>query len=160
MCSQGNFRLDLYYRLAVVELALPTLSQRSDEEKKELLNFFLKKVRKEFGKPELHLSAEARDKLVHYPFPGNVRELQNLVTQLAIFSDTEIGISDLPQRIRRPVMPGQESFNWQEVEKDLLRRALDHFKGNQRRAWKAVGYKSQTTFRNKLKEYGIEYSVM
>lgn len=156
MCAQGHFRWDLYYRLAVVELSLPALSQRSYTEKKEFINFFLKKARKEFGKPELHLSVEAREKLIHYPFPGNVRELQNLVTQLAIFSDEEIGVAELPPRIRRPMISEQESFHWEEVEKRLLIRALAHFKGNQRRAWQAVGYKSLTTFRNKLKLYGIE----
>lgn len=49
-----------------------------------------------------------------------------------------------------------ETFRWEEVEKDLLIRALQHVKGNQRRAWQAVGYKSLNTVRKKLKDYGIE----
>ncbi|GAB3950090.1 hypothetical protein GCM10028805_27380 [Spirosoma harenae] len=155
MCAQGHFRWDLYYRLAVVELSIPMLSQRGDTEKRALLDFFLKRVRKEFGKQNLRLSAEAREQLIRYPFPGNVRELLNLITQLAVFAEEEISMADLPPRITRPSVSSSETFNWEEVEKNLLIRALNFFKGNQRRAWQAVGYKSLSTFRKKLKDYGI-----
>ena len=156
MCEAGTFRWDLYYRLAVVELNLPPLHQRGDKEKKALTEFFLKKVRKEFGKPALSLNREVQNALFTYSFPGNVRELENLITNIAVFSDSEITITNLPARITRPTRTNSDTFNWEEVEKNLLIRALEHYKGNQRRAWQAVGYKSLNTFRSKLKEYGIE----
>lgn len=156
MCEAGSFRWDLYYRLAVVDLSLEPLQQRGAREKKALLEFFLKKSRKEFGKPNLNLSSAVLDTLLAYSFPGNVRELENLIKNFAVFSDSEVSLAELPDRITRPTRQKSESLNWQEVEKDLLIRALQHYKGNQRKAWQAVGYKSLTTFRSKLKEYGIE----
>ncbi len=157
MCEAGTFRWDLYYRLAVVELTLPLLQQRGDQEKKALIDFFLKRARKAFKKPALSLSREVQAALLSYPFPGNVRELENLITNVSVFADDEILLAHLPARLTRPTtVPKSESFNWQEVEKDLLIRALEKYKGNQRRAWQAIGYKSLNTFRTKLKEYGIQ----
>lgn len=156
MCEAGTFRWDLYYRLAVVDLSLESLQQRGTREKKALLDFFLKKSRKEFGKPNLNLSPAVLNALLNYAFPGNVRELENLIKNFAVFSDSEVNLADLPDRINRPARQKSESLNWEEVEKDLLIRALQQYKGNQRKAWQAVGYKSLTTFRSKLKEYGIE----
>lgn len=156
MCEAGSFRWDLYYRLAVVELSLESLQQRGVSDKRALVDFFLKRSRKEFGKPNLSLSPEVMEALQNYPFPGNIRELENLIKNVAVFSDGEVRLADLPARATRPLPRNIDSLNWEVVEKDLLIRALQHHKGNQRRAWQAVGYKSQTTFRNKLKEYGIE----
>ena len=156
MCKAGNFRWNLYYRLAVVELTLPSLRQRSENERRELITFFIEKVRKEFRKPGIRLSRSVQDLLFSYPFPGNIRELENLITNLAVFTENEVRLIDLPARIRKPIVQDSDSLNWQEVEKKLLIRALKEHKGNQRRAWQAVGYKSLNTFRKKLKEYGID----
>lgn len=156
MCEAGAFRRDLYYRLTVVELAVKTLQQRGDSEKKELIDFFMEKVRSEFRKPKLHLSRQALDILVRYPFPGNVRELENLITSIAVFTDSTVELADLPARLTRPITADGESLNWKSVEKNLLIRALEQHKGNQRRAWQSVGYKSMNTFRSRLAEYGIE----
>ena len=155
MCEAGSFRWDLYYRLAVVELSLESLQQRGEREKKTLLEFFLKKARKEFVKPKLSLDPEVWSVLLNYSFPGNIRELENLIKNFAVFSDGEVNLANLPVRVSHPTVRKSESLNWEEVEKDLLARALQQYKGNQRRAWQAVGYKSLTTFRKKLKEYGI-----
>lgn len=156
MCEAGAFRWDLYYRLAVVNISLESLQQRGDREKQVMIDFFLKRSRKEFRKPDLTLNPEALDALLTYSFPGNIRELENLIKNVAIFSAGEVQLTDLPDRVKRPLRPKSESLNWQAVENDLLIRALQQYKGNQRRAWQAVGYKSLTTFRSKLKEYGIE----
>ncbi|MFD2936155.1 sigma 54-interacting transcriptional regulator [Spirosoma flavum] len=156
LCEVGTFRWDLYYRLAVVDIALISLHERGEKEKLALLEFFLKKARKDFVKPALCLSHEAQQALLVYSYPGNVRELENLITHLAVFSDGEIRVTDLPARLTRPTRLKSESFNWEEVEKDLLVRALAYYKGNQRRAWQAVGYKSLNTFKSRLKVYGIE----
>jgi transcriptional regulator with PAS, ATPase and Fis domain len=155
MCEAGTFRRDLYYRLAVVELGVKTLQQRGESEKKQLIDYFLEKARITFRKPKLHLSRQAMDVLVRYPFPGNVRELENLMTTVAVFSDEAVELADLPARVTKPITYDGESLNWKTVEKNLIVRALEQHKGNQRRAWQAVGYKSLNTFRNKLKEYGI-----
>lgn len=155
-CEAGTFRWDLYYRLAVVDLSLIALHERGDKEKLALLEFFIKKAKKDFVKPTLCLSREAQQALLAYSYPGNVRELENLITHLAVFSDGEITLADLPARLTRPTRLKSESFNWEEVEKDLLIRALAYYKGNQRRAWQAVGYKSLNTFKSRLRAYGID----
>ncbi|WP_375446094.1 sigma-54 interaction domain-containing protein [uncultured Fibrella sp.] len=156
MCEAGTFRWDLYYRLAVVELNLMPLRQRGEKDKKALIDFFLKKARKEFTKPDLRLSQKAQEAILHYPFPGNVRELENLITNVAVFTDGEIQTTSLPSRLTRLTSQKNTSLNWAIVEKDLLERALQHYKGNQSQACKAVGYKAINTFRSKLKQYGIE----
>jgi transcriptional regulator of acetoin/glycerol metabolism len=101
------------------------------------------------------MSQEVQRRLLDYPFPGNVRELENVVTNMAVFNDGEVMITDLPARLVRPTTLASDSLNWEVTEKNLLIRALQHFKGNQRRAWQAVGYKSLNTFKKKLKDYGI-----
>ena len=156
MCEAGTFRWDLYYRLAVVELNLMPLRQRGDKDKKALVDFFLRKARKEFTKPDLQLSQQAQEAVLQYPFPGNVRELENLITNVAVFTDGEIQAASLPTRVSRPTIQKNTSLNWEVVEKDLLERALQQYRGNQRQACKAVGYKAINTFRSKLKHYGIE----
>ncbi|PRY22289.1 DNA-binding NtrC family response regulator [Spirosoma oryzae] len=155
MCADGAFRWDLFYRLAVVEIPLPSLQTRGEEDKKALLAHFLKRARKEFRKPDLSMSREVQRLLLDYSFPGNVRELENVVTNMAVFNDREVTITDLPARLIRPAESASESLNWEVTEKNLLIRALQHFKGNQRKSWQAVGYKSLNTFRKKLKDYGI-----
>ncbi len=156
MCEAGTFRRDLYYRLTVVELAVNTLQQRGDEEKTKLIDFFLERARTEFKKPKLRLSRPAINVLVSYPFPGNVRELENLITGIAVFSDNTVEVADLPARLSRPAPTDSASLSWKVAEKNLLIRALEQHRGNQRRAWQAVGYKSLNTFRSKLAEYGID----
>lgn len=155
LCEKGLFRWDLYYRLAVVELTLPPLDQRGIQEKKALIDFFIRKARTDFRKPNLSLHPDAQDLLLRYSFPGNVRELENLITHAAVFASQEITPSDLPARLTRPVVSATDSFNWEVAEKELLVRALAHYKGNQRQAWKAVGYKSLNTFRKKMRDYGL-----
>ena len=157
MCGEGTFRWDLYYRLSVVELTLPTLQERGLDEKKELLDFFLTKIQKELSKPHrLKLSREARQHLLNYPYAGNIRELENVITNLYVFCEEEVHEHDLPARLTRPVGGGTTSFNWQEAEKDLIARALDFYKGNQRQACRALGYGSINTLWKKMEVYGVE----
>jgi DNA-binding NtrC family response regulator len=158
LCEQGHFRWDLFYRLAVVELSLPSLNERGEADKKALLTYFLKRTQKTFSKPNLTFSREVLESLTRYSFPGNVRELENLVTNLAVFADEEITTVHLPSRLSRPNVSATDSLNWEVAEKELLLRALKHHKGNQRRAWLAVGYKSHNTFRKKLIDYQIDPS--
>lgn len=157
LCEEGTFRWDLYYRLAVVELALPTLQERGAEEKKAMIDFFLKRVKKDLNKKQLlKLSKEAYEILLAYPFAGNIRELENVITGLYVFCENEVQIHDLPQRFLQASSKQTLSFNWQENEKDLITRALSFYKGNQNKTLKALGYGSINTLKSKMKEYGIE----
>jgi DNA-binding NtrC family response regulator len=106
-CQQGRFRWDLYYRLAVAELELPTLRELPLGEREELLDFFIyqKQVSLRRTVP-LVLAPTTRQQLLAYAFPGNVRELENLVETLYVFSEPGQLVlpADLPRRLHARVV--------------------------------------------------------
>ena len=157
MCEDGTFRWDLYYRLSVIELHLPTLQERGMDEKRELINFFLGKIQKEMKRTKpLKLHKDALQILLDYPFRGNIRELENVITNLYVFCEGEIQVSDLPRKLSQKSANNEASFKWKDVEKALIVKTLDFYKGNQTKANEAIGFGSINTFRSKVKEYGIE----
>ncbi len=155
LCAEGKFRWDLYYRLAVAELLLPSLGERGQKDTSQLLGYFIEKKKKELRKPrKLQLSAKLRDFILSYPFPGNVRELENLIETLYIFHDDKpVTPDDLPVRFRQ--MPEEISLKWKDVEKQHIIKVLKLKKGNKRQANMALGYRSINTLNNKIKEYNI-----
>jgi transcriptional regulator with PAS, ATPase and Fis domain len=156
MCEEGLFRWDLYYRLSMVELNLPSLQERGMDEKQGLIDFFLSKIQKEMGKPKrLKLSKETNKVLLEYPFKGNVRELENVITNLYVFCEGEVKMGDLPKKLSTKSGSKESTFKWKEVEKDLIAKALTFYKGNQTKANEALGYGSINTFRSKVREYEI-----
>ncbi len=104
-CRAGTFRWDLYYRLTVVELALPPLHARTKDERLALFDFFVQRQQSLLHKPTpLRLTRAAKALVLAYPFPGNVRELENLVAALYVFApaDGTVDTADLPARVRHP----------------------------------------------------------
>ena len=100
--AEGRFRDDLYYRLNVIELELPPLRERR-EDVPLLVNHFVEKYRNEFDASTSRVGAEAMDLLASYEFPGNVRELENIVERaVALSRDEEIGVDVLPPTVVRP----------------------------------------------------------
>ncbi len=98
LCHEGHFRQDLYYRLRVVELALPPLRERADD----IILLALELLRQSTGKTYT-LSPECTSALLAYPWPGNVRELKNAMERAAIFCrDQQIDCRDLPAELRSP----------------------------------------------------------
>jgi transcriptional regulator with PAS, ATPase and Fis domain len=154
MCSEEKFRWDLYYRLSVAELELPTLFERGASEKRALIDHFLSLKKKQFRKPKaLTLSPEAYKTIMEYSFPGNIRELENFIESLYVFNDDTIGVGELPSHIRK-VSPAF-SFHWKEAEKIHIQKVLEHFKGNKRRSCRALGFGSINTLMKKVEEYGL-----
>jgi transcriptional regulator with GAF, ATPase, and Fis domain len=99
LSRDGRFREDLYYRLATVRIELPPLRKRS-EEILPLLDFFLERYAREFGRPAPTLSTGARSAILRYRFPGNVRELENVAKHLVLLAEgDEAVIEDLPSAI-------------------------------------------------------------
>ena len=155
MCRQGRFRWDLYYRLTVTELSLPSLNDRGLDDKLQLIDYFIKSKKSLFKRThQIQLSKDARQALLLYNFPGNIRELENLIEQLYVFFEGDISINDLPGRILKP--DSQNSMKWMDVEKELIEKVLTMVKGNQNQAFKILGYGAINTLRNKIKEYGLE----
>ncbi|OZI07011.1 Fis family transcriptional regulator [Siphonobacter sp. BAB-5385] len=159
MAEREQFRWDLYYRLSVVELHLPRVKDRNQKEVEELLTLFSKQIPLEMRREKpLTLSTEAKKAILNYSFPGNVRELENLIRQLCVFYTEEVQLRDLPPKIQSPKRSSTEpeGFNWADHEKALIQRAFVHFKGVQRQMCQALGYGSINTLRKKIEEYGIK----
>lgn len=97
--AQGSFREDLFYRLNVIEIALPPLRTRRDDIPL-LAKYFVAKSAREQNSDEKHLSKEALSALVNYDWPGNVRELENAVERAVILSSDEIDLESLPPKVR------------------------------------------------------------
>lgn len=161
----GNFRSDLYYRLKVAVLKLPPLRERRADilpMAHGFLDFFCAKYRR-----EMKISAEADDALLRHSWPGNARELENLIQGLVVTSRKSfIGVEDLPfargTRGKPCVCPENladvdlEGRTFKEIMQDLegsvLRKAIDQF-GSVNDAAKKLGINRSTVFR-KLKELG------
>jgi DNA-binding NtrC family response regulator len=168
-----TFREDLYFRIAAVPITIPPLSER-DDDVLLLADHFLERFRREFKKPALALSEEARDALRAYAWPGNVRELQNTIERAAILSDTDlIGPDALQLPVARPAS-GQipaamldENFDWGGGLEDVASRAVAHVerfkieaalrstKWNKSRAAEQLGV-SYKTLLNKIRSLGLE----
>jgi DNA-binding NtrC family response regulator len=149
----GEFREDLYYRLNVVHIAVPPLRERS-EDIPLLAGRLLEKLGRRMGRRIEGISPEALRKLQAYPFPGNVRELENLLERACILAGTgTIEASDLD--LGRPPREGGQPATLQEIERRAILAALQRWEGNRTRAAQELGI-SRRSLQYKLKEYGAE----
>ncbi len=157
LVAEGKFREDLFYRLNVVSICLPPLRERK-EDIPLLIQYFLKKYNDFFGKKIKGISKKALQCLLKYPFPGNVRELENIIERAVALSEGhEITIEDLPQDISEfEIMAEGETtpFSMAEQEKQHIQRALEVTGYNKTAAAKLLGF-SRTTLWRKLKKYGL-----
>jgi DNA-binding NtrC family response regulator len=163
--SQGHE--DLFYRLNIMPIYVPPLRERK-EDIPYLLNMFVNQFNKEFRKKVGGFSEEAERLLISYHWPGNIRELRNVVERAVILAeDSTINPNLLPPEIvsadQKRIVSGiqaqfpvvQESGSLDAVEKELIIKALNEAKGNKGLAAKSLGI-SRTTLWKKLKGYGIE----
>jgi DNA-binding NtrC family response regulator len=153
----GTFRQDLFYRLNVIRISLPPLRERR-EDIPALVHHFIRRFNKRFRRDVRGISADALTALQAYDFPGNVRELENLLERaFAMGARTEITLADLPSLTARPALsPALESKTvptLAEVEKELILRALAVFNNDKEAAARALGISRRTIYR-RLKEYG------
>ena len=148
---EGGFRSDLFYRLNVVSLHLPSLRERP-EDLPLLIKHFLGAKSQETGVPEKRIGAEAVDALLRYPWPGNVRELENVIERVLVLSDHDpIALEDLPEDVRtgrvetssiqQQVLRREKSLTdaVDEFEREIIRAALQHVEFNQTRAADLLG---------------------
>jgi transcriptional regulator of acetoin/glycerol metabolism len=153
--QDGSFREDLYYRLNGLEVALPALRDRSD--KSQLLDFLLAE---EAGGEAVLIEAPAREALLGFAWPGNVRQLRNVLRTLAALCDGgQIGFADLPAMIRQapPVLAVEESSNHplEDAERLALLSALEHTRWHMTHTAEQLGVSRNTLYR-KLRKHGIE----
>jgi two-component system response regulator HydG len=159
---QGQFREDLYFRLNVIQIALPPLRARGNDVLL-IAQSFIDTYAKQAGKAVLGLTPEAAERLLSYAWPGNVRELRNAIERaVALTRHENITVDDLPERIRAYKVSHvrvashdpEELVNLAEVEKRYIARVLGAVGGNKSSAAKILGI-DRTTLYKKLQQYKI-----
>ena len=159
--KEGSFREDLFYRLKVVTMILPPLRERK-EDLSLLIDHFINKFSVENSKNIQGLTTEARDLLLKYDYPGNVRELVNILERAVVIArDQYITTDDLP--FKSDFMPteldkkssGTLRKSVDELEKNLIIEAMEKSQNNQTKAAEFLGI-SERMLRYKLKKYGLK----
>lgn len=155
--ASGDFREDLFYRLNVIQLELPPLRRRP-EDVAALAAHFIRRYRERTGSSVSGISTEAILRLQSYRFPGNVRELENLIERAMILADSdELGPHDFPLGggAEKPVRRG----TLREMEKEAIVAALHRHEGHRTHAAEELGI-TRRTLLNKVKEYEIDTSAI
>ncbi len=161
MVEEGTFREDLYFRLNVVQIQLPPLRKRR-EDIPLLLHHYLTQFAQENGREIGGITPDALDVLIHYRWPGNIRELRNLMERMVVLSRGEkLTLRDVPQEIREDRAdtfvasgPLKGATSMQDAERNMIIRALDDHKGNRTLAAKQLGI-SRRTLHRKLNEFDL-----
>jgi DNA-binding NtrC family response regulator len=153
----GRFRKDLFYRLHVLTLTLPPLRERPEDIPILIAHFMGRAAGRRAPR---RLSEEALEILIRYHWPGNIRELENVVARLVVFSENDvIGASDLPPALRTPApAPGAhgepEPQSLKQVERLHIAQVLGQCGGNKSRAARVLGIDIKT-LASKIKNYGL-----
>jgi DNA-binding NtrC family response regulator len=164
MVAERGFRRDLYYRLKVVTLRVPPLRERRQDIPK-LVETFLDQLARANAVPRKRIDPEALRRLESYAWPGNVRELKNVVESVLVSTPGEvIGIDDLPAGFHaRPaprdgldIVPGTTLA---EMERELIRRTLQHAGGNRTHSAHLLGI-GVRTLQRKIREYEIDVAPL
>jgi two-component system NtrC family response regulator len=163
MVREGSFRSDLYYRLNVVSIRIPPLRERR-EDIAPLVEACIRRYAEEDGKRVTGLSKEAMDQLMKYDYPGNVRELENILRQAVVLCRTEMIVTaDLPLCVHEPrsepagMIPGGQNFieRVEAFERSLILAAMKESGNVQTRAAESLGI-SERHLRYKLAKYGMK----
>ena len=168
MIKEGGFREDLYYRLNVLPIRLPSLRERR-EDVPQLVSHFLERFARRFGRPVQEISKKALLVLKSYDWPGNIRELENVIERAVMLAR---GTELRPEHL---FMPGTEPakssdvrdidlglgdlISLAELEKKHILAVVKHMNGNQKKASEVLGVSKSTLWR-KLKDYGIDASKL
>ncbi len=159
--SSGKFREDLFYRLKVVTVELPSLKERK-EDIPQLVDFFIGKYNQEFGKRVKGANEGAFKALKDYYWPGNIRQLESVVERAVLMCDCEsISLDDIRGELKMPGKSGafdieipDEGINFEELEKMLIKKAMAKTNNVAARAARLLGM-SYKTFWYRLEKFGL-----
>jgi len=143
MVAEGKFREDLFYRLSVLQISVPSLAHRK-EDIPLLQRHFLEKYAKLYNKQITGITRRAQVRLAAHPWPGNVRELENTISSACIMAIAQvIDIADLPAMFRAPVHMGEvgrtELVTLEAMQQRYLLQVLQHVRGNKAKAAEILG---------------------
>ncbi len=157
MVGESTFRQDLLYRINTVEIHLPPLRDRLDDIPL-LANHFLETYNQKYRKNISKIAPNTIKKLQKYSWPGNIRELQHAIERAIIMSDTEVLSPDdfffLAQKPENNNTVEADNFNLDEVEKNVIQRAVNKHNGNISKAAKELGLTRASLYR-RLEKYGL-----
>lgn len=161
MVGEKQFREDLYFRIKGATILIPPLRERR-EDIPVLLHYFLTQAAEKYGKELDGIAPEAQQVLMSYHWPGNVRQLKNVIENMVVLTaGKRLGINDLPADIRPkttadPVggMNNLVGISIEQAEKELIRNTLKMVEGNRESAAKILGIGERTLYR-KIKEYDL-----
>lgn len=160
--EKGNFREDLLFRLKVITIEIPPLRSRK-EDIPVLTQHFLNKYSKEFNKEIQGVLPSAAEALESYDYPGNIRELKNIIQRAVALTNNEfIGLQDLPGELLsnlelkgdRDCIPIYIGEKLEDVEKRVILKTYDFFQNNKRKTAKTLGISERSLY-NKLNEYEV-----
>lgn len=161
MVQTKDFRSDLYYRLSTFKISLPPLRDRG-EDIIPLAQYFIKKICHKLQCPQPELSPEVSKVLKKFHWPGNIRELENVMTYAVVMAkDGVIKINNLPDELKfcSPFKNEiTDSLSLREIEKVKIQEAIKYTRNKKDQAAKILGL-SKTTLYRKIKEYGIEVTT-
>ena len=173
LVREGKFRSDLYFRLRIVQIAVPALRERGDDVL-FLANHFLAVQGARYGRPNMSFDASAEDMLRNHPWPGNVRELRNIIEQAVLLAgnpvieaeqlnlcspqgflmaDADAPEPVKPEETKEPAFPN-EGMQLAAVERDMLLRALSRTDWNVTHAARLLGL-SRDTMRYRIDKFGL-----
>lgn len=165
MIEDATFREDLYYRLAVVPLKVPPLRERR-EDIPGLMEALQQRIRLRHGLAEIRLSSTVHQHLISYTWPGNVRQLENILERLMLLASGDaITADDLPEELISPSASSavlwprlpEEGLSLEGIERELISRALEKFKGNQTQAARYLDI-SRRTLIYRMEKHGLAAS--
>lgn len=155
--KKGNFRMDLFYRLNVININIPPIRERK-EDIPIFIEFFNKRYSKKYNKERIKFTKEAIEYLTDYDWPGNIREIRNFIERLYIIFDTSkmLDINDIDIMLN----PAEKSIKnneflaitLEEMEREVILKTLKKYNGNKTKTAKALGI-SLRTLQYKLKKY-------
>jgi DNA-binding NtrC family response regulator len=157
--QSGGFRQDLFYRLNVVRIVVPPLRERRSDIP-ALLTYFLRRFNERFRRDVKGIAPDAMAALTAYDFPGNVRELENLLERaFALGARDEIERTSLPDLSPKPDAPAAAAVvdtlpTLDQAERDLIARALERFRNDKEQAARALGLTVRTLYR-RIKKFGL-----
>ena len=152
----GRFRKDLFYRLNVLPLFLPPLSQRKSDILR-LTDYFMKSISERLGKKEIVIPEEYKKIMVEYNWPGNIRELENFVELIIYTESIPYGYFGQERHTEEALNAGSQdsNFNLESMEKAHLKKVLKKYNGNITHSAEALGIRRNTLY-SKIKKYNIK----
>ena len=161
MVADGEFREDLFYRINLISVHIPPLRDRPGDIPL-LVNHFIEKLRRTYKRPGLQISSPAIEWMKRLSWPGNIRELKNLVERVILISNKDIiALEDFtdeyksgPQKASKTAIPEVGSMTLDEVEKNMVVKALEHFDNNISKAAKSLGLSRAALYR-RMEKFGI-----